>query len=86
MRVYKLLEFHHDRIRVEPVTKPIPVHKVQSINNFGYAFDDSDNQVIFDLDYDDSRYTGSMDLKRARDRVKADIRDKTINNILDESI
>lgn len=95
MRLYKLLELDGDTIRAE-VVNYTPHSKLNSIKMLGYYYDGSDNQIIFDIDYDDSLFfcelvisneiKGSVDLKRARDRVKADIRDKTINSILDESI
>jgi cysteinyl-tRNA synthetase len=83
MRVYRILEFQGEILKVEPVIN-IPHQSIAIIKMFGYAYD-SDYEVIFDID-SDNRY-GSIKVVEARKMLRIQLREDKINSILDnESI
>jgi hypothetical protein len=76
MRLYKLIGKS-----IVQTNNSLDLVALDLIKTNGYCFDD-DEHIIFDLDYDDNVTLNSEYIKRVRAKVKADIRDKKINTIL----
>ena len=91
MRLYKLIEYHDVDINVEVVDPDdIILTRYHMIQTYGYSSSDDEGKIIFNIDFDfiDNNTNPSLKIK-LRDisrRIKADIRNKTINNILNETI
>ncbi len=79
MRLYKLIEGGNTVIPLK--NNSLDIVALNLINTKGYCFGD-DEQIIFDLDYDDTVSLNSEYIKNVRARVKADIRDNKLNEIL----